>query len=271
MTKSLKHTGRVLTIAGSDSGGGAGIEADIKTISALGGYAMTAITALTAQNTRGIERIVEVDPGFVALQARMCLEDIGADAIKIGMLPSADHIWQICQVLENLAKDIPVVVDPVMSASTGRVLSEGGAPEVLREELVKRCTVLTPNVPEAEFLTGIRISGVEDMKKAGQVLCDMGASAAFVTGGHLEGPDINDVLIAEGISEVLVAPRLEALGTHGTGCTLSSALATELAFGTPLLKAAVKARDFVREALRHAEGLGGGNGPLNHQFNVKRR
>lgn len=270
MTKTPEKRGRVLTIAGSDSGGGAGIQADIKTISALGGYAMTAITALTAQDTTGIEGIVEVDPGFVALQARMCLEDIGADAIKIGMMPSAEITIQICLVLDDLAMDIPVIVDPVMNASTGRSLSGDNCLEALRDKLIKRCAVLTPNVPEAEALTGQEIVDVEGMKRAGQALCDMGAKATFVTGGHLEGPEVYDVLVAEGICEVLSAPRLIAESTHGTGCTLSSALATQLAFGTPLEEAALKARDFVREAISHAQGLGKGNGPLNHQFNVKR-
>lgn len=265
-----KQTGRVLTIAGSDSGGGAGIQADIKTISALGGYAMTAITALTAQNTKGIEGIVEVDPDFVALQARLCLEDIGADAIKVGMMPTAGVIRKICTVLDECVAGIPVVVDPVIGASTGRALSDDESFVALKSMLLKRSAVLTPNVPEAERLTGLVIGSVEGMIEAGEVICGMGARAAFVTGGHLEGPEVHDVLIAEGVSKVLSAPRLDGGNTHGTGCTLASALATELAFGTPLPEAAQKARDFVRAAISDAVDLGKGNGPLNHQFNTRR-
>lgn len=268
--KSPEYQGRVLTIAGSDSGGGAGIQADIKTISALGGYAMTAITALTAQNTIGIEDIIEIDPDFVALQARMCLEDIGADAIKIGMMPTENVIRKICALLDECAAEVPVVVDPVMSATTGRALSDETSFKTLRDVLLKRCAVITPNVPEAERLSGLVITDVEGMMAAGEAICDMGARAAFITGGHLEGTEIHDVLIGNGISDVLSAVRLETGNTHGTGCTLASALATELAFGTPLPEAAEKARDFVRAAISNAAGLGNGNGPLNHQFNIKR-
>lgn len=270
MTRTSEHTGRVLIIAGSDPSGGAGIQADIKTVSALGGYAMTAITALTAQDTRGIEGIIEIDPDFVALQARMCLEDIGADAIKIGMLPTREVVLKICEVIDEHAEGIPVVVDPVMSASTGRALSAGGAFDALRDELVKRCDVITPNISEAGRLTGAVITDVAAMKQAGENLCGMGAKAAFITGGHLEGPEIHDVLIGESVSEVFSAPRLVSQGTHGTGCTLASALATELSFGIRLPVAALKARDFVREAIGAAKDLGHGNGPLNHQFDVKR-
>lgn len=270
MSINFKFQGRVLTIAGSDSGGGAGIQADIKTISALGGYAMTAITALTAQDTVSIESIIPVDPDFVALQARMCLEDIGADAIKIGMVPNRETLLAICTVLDDLAEGMPVVVDPILKASTGRQLGIDENLSLIKDELLGRCTVVTPNVPEAELLTGLQITSVDVMKDAAAKLCDMGAEAALVTGGHLDGPDVEDVLAADGEIRVLSAPRLDVSNTHGTGCTLSSALATQLAFGTPIARAAEEAIEFVRSAIASGHNLGRGIGPLNHQFNVKR-
>ena len=161
--------GRVLTIAGSDPGGGAGIQADIKTISALGGYAMTAITALTAQDTKSIKAIVPVDPDFLALQIRMCLQDIGADAIKIGMLPDAEAVRCVCQVLDECAAGIPVILDPVLSSTTGTALSGETAFDEIKDELIPRTSLVTPNIPEAERLSGETITGPGDMKRAGKV------------------------------------------------------------------------------------------------------
>lgn len=271
VTNTFKAQGRVLTIAGSDSGGGAGIQADIKTISALGGYAMTAITALTAQDTVSIQNIVPVEADFVALQARMCLEDIGADAIKIGMLPSREVLLAVCGVLGDLAAHIPVVLDPILKATTGRQLATDDALSLMKGELLGRCTVVTPNIREAELLTGLSIDSVETMKEAAAALCEMGAGAALVTGGHLESFEVHDVLVSAQGRHVFSAPRLDAANTHGTGCTLSSALATGLAFGKRVEVASEEAIAFVRKAIRYADNLGAGSGPLNHQFDVRRK
>lgn len=272
MTEHLTFRGRVLSIAGSDSGGGAGIQADIKTVSALGGYAMTAVTALTAQNTLGIEGIIEVDPDFVVLQARMCALDIGVDAIKIGMLPSEEHIVKVAAFLTDLGQDtpvVPVVIDPVMRASTGASLSSEGVLEVFQQHLFPVTTVLTPNIVEAAALTGLEVRTVEGMAEAGTALCSRGVTVALITGGHLEGTDVHDVLVTAQGRQVFSAPRLDATNTHGTGCTLSSALATGLAFGKTVEVASEEAIRFVREAIKCAGDLGAGSGPLNHQFGNK--
>lgn len=270
LTDRIKFRGRVLSIAGSDSGGGAGIQADIKTISALGGYAMTAVTALTAQNTLGIEGIEEVDPDFVILQARMAVEDIGVDAIKIGMLPSEEHIAAVAAFLVGLNKDTPVVIDPVMRASTGARLGGEAALDIFKEHLFPVTTVLTPNLTEAAALTGFDVGTVDEMTRAGKALCSRGIMATLVTGGHLEGTEVHDVLVSTEATKIFSAPRLDAANTHGTGCTLSSALATGLAFGKTVEVAIEEAIAFVHEAMRCADNLGAGSGPLNHQFNVKR-
>lgn len=270
LTNHHKFRGRVLSVAGSDSGGGAGIQADIKTVSALGGYAMTAVTALTAQNTLGIEGIEEVDPDFVVLQARVAVEDIGVDAIKIGMLPSEKHIAAVAAFLAGLGSDIPVVIDPVMRASTGASLGDEAALDIFMEHLFPVTTVLTPNLIEAAALTGFDVGTVDQMTRAGEALCSRGLKAVLVTGGHLEGAEVHDVLVSTRGRQVFSAPRLDAANTHGTGCTLSSALATGLAFGKTVEEASEEAIAFVREAMRTADDLGAGSGPLNHQFNVKR-
>lgn len=263
---------RVLSIAGSDSGGGAGIQADIKTITALGGYAMTAITALTAQNTKSIESIVPVAPEFVALQIRMCLEDIGADAIKIGMLPSAEAVQSVCEVLDELAGGIPVILDPIMSATTGVTLARQTAFEEIKTKLLGRTELITPNLAEAEMLTGETITGLGDMKRACNILVeDMGVSHVLLTGGHLEGDVVRDVLMSPSLERVYSSPKIATSNTHGTGCTLSSAIATELAFGKDMEDAVLGAIGFVRSAIEAAEDLGQGNGPLNHQFDIKRK
>ena len=260
--------GRVLIIAGSDSGGGAGIQADIKTVTALGGYAATAITALTAQNTEGVFGIVAVDPAFVALQMRLVLNDIGADCLKTGMLHDAATIEAVTETIEAAASGIPLVVDPVMIAKGGAALLDGGAVEALKRRLAGHATVLTPNLPEAEALTGREILDLDGMRRAAEALMALGARAVLVKGGHLPGPVIHDVLATAAGIRLFEGPRIETRHTHGTGCTLASAIATGLAQGHEIAPAVERARAYVQEAIRLAPGYGKGHGPLNHGHTV---
>ncbi len=261
--------GRVLIVAGSDSGGGAGIQADIKTVTALGGYAATAITALTAQNTRGVFGVVGVEPAFIARQMRLVLEDIGADCIKTGMLHNSPVIGTVVAVLEELAPAIPLVVDPVMFAKGGDPLLEPEARETLVQRLLPRATVLTPNIPEAEALSEMTICTPDAMQAAGQRLLERGAGAVLVKGGHLQGTLVSDLLVSRAGVERFDRPRLDTTHTHGTGCTLASAIATGLAQGLPLRVAVARALAYVYEAIRTAPGLGKGQGPLNHGHTVR--
>jgi len=259
--------GRVLIVAGSDSGGGAGIQADIKTVTALGGYAATAITALTAQNTHGVQSIHPVPPDFIAAQMDCVLDDIGADAIKTGMLGDGVTIETVAGILAARA-GVPVVVDPVMVAKGGARLLDSEAVAVLKDHLVPLATVLTPNLPEAEALTGMSIPDVAAMTAAAAALRDMGAAAVLLKGGHLPGETVTDVLVhADGV-ETFSDPRIESRHTHGTGCTLASAIACGLAQGLELTAAVSRARTYVRRAIETAPGLGGGHGPLNHGHTV---
>lgn len=241
---------RVLAIAGSDSSGGAGIQADIKTVTMLGGYAMTAITALTAQNTRGVRAVEACDPDFVAAQMDACMEDIGVDAVKIGMLGSADIAEVVADRLEDLP--CPIVFDPVMVATSGSVLADGATIEVF-EWLMELATLTTPNVPELEAL-----GGPAAMQERGITY--------LAKGGDADGPMVEDRLVRPGMDDTVWSEaRIVTKHTHGTGCTLSSAIATYLAKGLPLEEAVAEARQFVRQALMHAPGFGFGNGPLGHQ------
>ena len=245
---------RILVIAGSDSSGGAGIQADIKTITTLGGYAMTAITAVTAQNTLGVTAVETLPPEFVARQIDACLEDIGADAVKIGMLGSADVAEVVADRLEDLG--VPIVFDPVMVATSGAVLADAATIEAFGW-LMEIATLTTPNVPELESLGGP------------QAMATRGV-AYLAKGGDAEGPKVEDRLVRPGQPDrVWSAARILTRHTHGTGCTLSSAIATLLGRGEPLEAAIEGARDFVREALRAAPGFGAGHGPMGHQA-VKR-
>ncbi len=257
--------GRVLIIAGSDSGGGAGIQADIKTTTALGGYAMTAITAITAQNTLGVAGVHEVPVDVITQQMRAVLEDLGADAIKTGMLYSSAVIESVAACLEELQVKAPLVLDPVMVAKGGAELLEGSAVEALKAELIPRATLVTPNLPEAEVLTGLSIKTPDDQARAGEKILSMGAHAVLVKGGHGQGELVTDVLIStDSERQDFTAPRIDTKHTHGTGCTLASAIATRLAQGCPAPVAVVDARAYVLEAIRTAPGFGHGHGPLNH-------
>jgi hydroxymethylpyrimidine/phosphomethylpyrimidine kinase len=256
--------GRVLIVAGSDSGGGAGIQADIKTVTALGGYAMTAITALTAQNTLGVHAIHNVPASFVADQMRVVLDDIGADVIKIGMLHSAEVIEAVTATLESSAPNVPVVLDPVMIAKGGASLLQDAAQASLKAQLLPRTALLTPNVPEAEVLTGLKITCTDDLPIVGQSLMQMGPQAVLMKGGHLDGWTLSDVLLSASGTESFSSPRRQTLHTHGTGCTLASACAVGLAQDLDLVDAVSRARDYVQTAIRTAPGFGDGHGPLNH-------
>ncbi|NNC37305.1 MAG: bifunctional hydroxymethylpyrimidine kinase/phosphomethylpyrimidine kinase [Acidimicrobiales bacterium] len=256
--------GRVLVVAGSDSGGGAGIQADIKTCTAFGVYSATAITAITAQNTTGVQRSEALAPDLVADQMRSVLSDIGADVIKIGMLANAEIINAVADIIAKDAEDISVVLDPVLAATSGDPLLEGSAIEVLKEKLMPLADIVTPNTHEAALLTGLKIESAEDMIKAGDELIKMGAYAALMKGGHLEGKSVTDILVSEEGNQMMNAPRIHSRHTHGTGCTLASAVASMMAQGAPLEIAVMEAREFVFEAIRSAPKLGKGNGPLNH-------
>jgi len=257
--------GRVLVVAGSDSGGGAGIQADIKTISMLDAYAATAITALTAQNTEGVFGVLPIPPEFIRTQIEVVLDDIGADVIKTGMLHDAAVIEAIASVLHEHAAAVPVVVDPVMAAKGGARLIEPEAIDALRRLLIARAEIVTPNLPEAEILCGATIGDVAEMRTAGETLLRLGCRAALVKGGHLPGETVSDVLVtADGGVKIWESPRIATRHTHGTGCTVASAIAAGLAQGLGLEGAVDRARNYVQRAIAGAPGLGRGHGPLDH-------
>ena len=255
--------GRVLVIAGSDSGGGAGIQADIKTVAALGGYATTAITALTAQNTRGVHGVFTVPVAFLRQQMDVVLDDIGTDSFKSGMLADAPTMEVVADVISR-HRGKPFVLDPVMVAKGGHKLLADNSIETLRRLLAPLATVMTPNVPEAEALARRVIHSRDDLIDVARSLLDLGTGAVLLTGGHLPGPEVVDVLAtADGI-ELFASPRIETRHTHGTGCTLASAMAVSLAQGLSLSASVSRARGYVWDAIAQAPGFGGGHGPLNH-------
>ena len=256
--------GRVLIVAGSDSGGGAGIQADIKTVSMLDCYAATAITALTAQNTEGVFGVLPIPPEFVRRQIEVVLDDIGADAIKTGMLPDAAVIETIAAVLQERAAAIPLVVDPVMVAKGGARLIDPAAVEALKRLLIARAEIVTPNLPEAAILCGAAIGNLAQMRAAGETLLALGCRAVLVKGGHLSGGTASDVLVTAGGARVWESPRIATRHTHGTGCTLASAIAAGLAQGQDVESAVDRARTYVQRAIAGAPGLGRGHGPLDH-------
>ena len=257
--------GRVLIIAGSDSGGGAGIQADIKTVTMLDAYAATAITALTAQNTEGVFGVLPIPPDFIRRQIEVVLDDIGADAIKTGMLHDAAVIEAIAAVLQKRAAGVPLVVDPVMVAKGGARLIDPDALDALKRLLIARADILTPNLPEAEILCGATIGDTADMRAYGETLLALGCRAVLVKGGHLSGEVVSDVLVTNAGTRIWESPRIASRHTHGTGCTLATAIACGLAQKLPLKDAVSRAHTYVQEAIRTAPGLGVGHGPLNHE------
>ena len=257
---------RMLSIAGSDSGGGAGIQADLKTFSALGCYGMTAITAITAQNTLGVSAIHGVPAAVLRAQMRAVLDDIGADAIKIGMLHSPDAVAVVAQALDDYR--IPhVVLDPVMVATSGDRLMAQETVQVLVTELFHRATLVTPNLDEASLLLGRQITQATQFESATRELLALGAPAVLLKGGHLAADEIVDVLATRhGHSQRWASPRIASRNIHGTGCTLSSAIAAHLALGLSLPEAVTEARRYVLAAIASGAAIhtGAGHGPLNH-------
>ena len=263
-TIGMQVRGRVLIIAGSDSGGGAGIQADIKSVTAMGGYAMTAITALTAQNTLGVSAVHPVPVDFLREQIRVVVEDIGVDCVKTGMLHDAAVIEVVAEALDQWTQGVPLVVDPVMVAQSGASLLEQGALVALRERLLPRATLVTPNLPEARALLEQDIPGAEAMEAAASALRQISGGAVLLKGGHLPGDALLDVLHDGEDLHLFHHQRVPTRHTHGTGCSLASAIATGLAQGHGLTAAVTRGRSFLLEAIRTAPGLGRGDGPINH-------
>ena len=260
---------RLLIVAGSDSGGGAGVQADIKTATAYGVFAMTAITAVTIQNTRGVTGVHPVPDAAIGAQMRVTLEDIGADAVKTGMLHSAGVIETVTDALKTHAPATPLVVDPVMVAKGGARLVDDGAVEAMKRLLFPRAALVTPNAPEAEALLGGHpLRTADDLAAGGRELLKLGARAVLMKGGHLEGETLTDVLVTADGAEAFAAPRIETPHTHGTGCTMASAIASMLARGASAREAVISARAYVRAAMLAAPGLGHGHGPLNHMHAI---
>lgn len=258
---------RALTIAGSDSGGGAGIQADLKTFAALGVFGTSAITAITAQNTLGVTAVAEVPVEVISDQIEAVVSDIGIDVVKTGMLSSTEIVECVVEAVERLEL-APVVVDPVMIAATGAQLLQDDAVESVRKQLVPQASVVTPNVPEAETLTGVEIESVEDMELAGGELVMMGADAAVVKGGHFDDGTgrVNDVLVTEEGALTFTTLRIDTTSNHGTGCTFASAVAAHLAHGLELAPAVEMSQRYVWNAMANADQIGGGHGPLNHMW-----
>lgn len=259
---------RVLSIAGSDSSGGAGVQADLKTVAALGCYGMTAITALTAQNTVGVRAIHGVPPQMLRDQIDAVIEDLGVHAVKIGMLHSSDIVRTVAEAMDRHALK-SVVLDPVMVATSGAVLISDPAIAVLVSELFHRVTVVTPNLDEASLLVGRPVANEDAMEVAARELIGRGAQAVLLKGGHLPGNSVSDLLMTrDGATHWMRVPRIMTTNTHGTGCTLSTAIAVHLALGCSLLEAVMAAREFVRAALKAGVSVrtGNGDGPLNHGY-----
>lgn len=254
---------RALTIAGSDSGGGAGIQADLKTFTAFGVYGMSVITAVTAQNTLGVQAAYPLPPSFVAQQLASVLSDIGVDHVKTGMLATREIVEIVCQVLDEF-KIKKVVVDPVMKSGSGQTLLADDAMESLKSLLLPLASIVTPNVPEAEVLAGQKILNLNDMKEAAKKIKDLGPEAVLITGGHLPGNRLFDVFFDGVKIEVRDAERLPTKNTHGSGCTLSAAITAGLAKGQLLKEAVTVAQRYTTNAIRSSFNLGQGAGPLNH-------
>ena len=256
----------MLIVAGSDSGGGAGIQADIKTVTALGGYAATAVTAITAQDTRDVYAVHPVPPEFVARQMEVVLRDIGADCVKTGMLHSRETVEAVLDVLAREAPDVPVVVDPVMVAKSGTRLLDDDAVEAMRRRLAPHAAMLTPNLPEAALLAERAVDTLDELAATAAVLLALGPASVLMKGGHLKGPseEVVDLLVTPEGCERMTIQRLHTLSDHGTGCTLASAIACGLGQGMARRDAVGRAREYLWEAMRTAPQLGQGRGPLNH-------
>ena len=263
----------VLVIAGSDPSGGAGIQADLKTLTSLGVYGMTAITALTEQNTNGVSDIFEIPLDFVVKQINCCLSDIHINAVKIGMLHSAELISAVYQVLYKnkivANKNINIVLDPVMVAKGGHKLLKENAIDALKNFIKKACPIVTPNIPEAEILTGLKIKNLTDMKNVGQEIIKLGASHVVLKGGHMETPVMTDLLITPSEIYSIETSKILTSHTHGTGCTMASALIACLAKSYDVKQSFKIAHTYVNNAIKTSPKFGAGNGPINHCYNIK--
>ncbi len=264
----MNNIAKILIIAGSDSGGGAGIQGDIKTVTCLGGYASTAITALTAQNTLGVFAIHDVPANFIAQQINLVLSDIGADAIKTGMLNKESVITTIADALHEYS-NIPLILDPVMFAKGGAALLAPSALSLLKSRLIPLATIITPNIPEAEYLAEMSIKNITDMRVAAKKILLLGCKAVLLKGGHMESETVIDLLISNNEEAVFEQPRIHSKNTHGTGCTLASAIATGIAQKLSLYESVKRAREYVKIAIETAPNIGHGHGSLNHGHTVK--
>jgi len=249
-------------IAGSDSSAGAGLQADLKAAQFFGVYAQTVVTAVTAQNTRGLLAVQAMPPELVRAQIAAALNDIGADAIKIGMLGNAAIAAAVADTLDN--SDLPLVLDPVLASTSGAPLLDEAGVEILKSRLLPRATLVTPNIPECAALVDVKPDSDHAMRNAAQAFAFLGCRAVLFKDGHGEGPVVRDVLVFDSVLTPFVSPRRETRHTHGTGCTLATAIACGLAEKLSLTEAVTRAEAFVQEAIRTAPGLGQGHGPLNH-------
>ena len=268
----MKPRSKILIIAGSDSSGGAGIQADMKTVTALGSYAMTAVTAITVQNTTGVKSVIPLNPNAIAKQILFTCKDIKPDAVKIGMLHSSDVISTVVNSLKKNSTKY-LIVDPVMVSKSGARLIDTKAISILKKKLLVKSFLVTPNIPEAEVLTKLKIKNLSDMVKAGKVLLKLGAKNVLIKGGHSKSNYIQDIFLSKKKYEVFNHKRINTKNTHGTGCTLSSAIATYLSCGKPINKACELGIKYVNHAIRSNLNYGKGHGPINHlnSFNLKRK
>jgi len=263
----LKPKSKILIIAGSDSSGGAGIQADIKTITALGSYAMTAITAVTVQNTTGVKAIIPIAPKMISNQIEFTSKDIKPDAIKIGMLHSAHVIKCVIRSLD-IIKIKKIILDPVMVAKGGAKLIDNNAIQLLKKKLIKKVSLITPNIPEAEILANIKIKNKEDMISAARILIGLGAKNVLIKGGHLNSKLVEDIFINKKEIRILKSKRITTSNTHGTGCTLSAAISTFFSCGQTLKKSCELATKYVQNSIRSNLNYGKGHGPINHLSSI---
>ncbi len=259
----MKPKSKVLIIAGSDSSGGAGIQADIKTVTTLGSYAMTSVTAVTSQNTTGVNKVVSINPKIIKDQILFTCRDIKPDAIKIGMLHSSQIINYVLQAL-NKINNKKIILDPVMIAKGGTPLINKSAVNILRKKLIKKAYLITPNIPEAEILTKIKILNLEDKIKAAKILLRLGVKNVLIKGGHKKSKFVEDVLVSDKTVNVFKNKKIKTRNTHGTGCTLSSAITTFISCGKPLKKSCELGIKYVNQAIGSNPNYGKGHGPINH-------
>ena len=263
----MKPNSKILIIAGSDSSGGAGIQADIKTVTALGSYAMTALTAVTIQNTTGVKKIVPINFKEISNQIEFTSRDIRPDVIKIGMLHSASVIKSVIRSLE-IIKVKKIILDPVMVAKGGTKLIDNKAIKLLKDELIKKVSLITPNIPEAEILSGTKIKTKEDMIFAASKLLQLGAKNVFIKGGHLDSKTVQDIFLNKKEIKIIINRKITTNNTHGTGCTLSSAIATFFSCGKSLKKSCELATKYVNNSIRSNLNYGKGHGPINHLSSI---